>query len=210
VSVCRGVSLETGGGAVNDDRAEAWEPDGSELDFWIGEWDVRWAGDGHGTNSLSRILADRVILERFRGESPRGTLEGRSFSVYDPERRLWRQTWVDDQGSYLDFVGDRMDGNFVFRRHAPELGAAAEQRMVFPRRHARLAALDLGALGRRLAVVDGALGNRLSAAGVASAVAAGSATVESRLSRPRCWLTVMRPRTPRQSRTVSRLGPTSR
>lgn len=38
--------------------------DGTELDFWLGEWDVTWEG-GHGTNRLSRILRDRVILEEF-------------------------------------------------------------------------------------------------------------------------------------------------
>lgn len=105
--------------------------DGTELDFWLGEWDVTWGDDGRGTNRLSRILGGRVILEEFSGSSSRGSLEGRSFSVFDPERRVWRQTWVDDQGSYLDFVGDRDDGDFVFRRHAPELGPNAEQRMVF-------------------------------------------------------------------------------
>lgn len=111
--------------------ADAWQPDGTELDFWLGDWDVRWGDEGSGVNHLSRILGGHVIREEFSGGGPRGRLEGLSLSVYDPDRRLWRQTWVDDQGSYLDFVGDRMDGDFVFRRHAVELGPDSEQRMVF-------------------------------------------------------------------------------
>ena len=51
--------------------------------------------------------------------------------MFDPERRLWRQTWVDDQGSYFDLVGDTVDGSFAFVRAAPERGPAARQRMVF-------------------------------------------------------------------------------
>ena len=107
--------------------------DGTELDFWLGEWACTWDG-GHGTNRLSRILGDRVILEEFEAApDPDGTgaLQGRSWSVFDAERRLWRQTWVDDQGSYLDLVGDTADSCFAFVRSAPERGPDARQRMVF-------------------------------------------------------------------------------
>jgi hypothetical protein len=106
--------------------------DGTELDFWLGDWDVSWTG-GHGTNRLERILDDRVILEQFEGADDDGSpaLHGRSWSVFEPARALWRQTWVDNQGSYFDLVGARVDGWFAFVRNAPEHGARARQRMVF-------------------------------------------------------------------------------
>jgi hypothetical protein len=112
--------------------------DGTELGFWLGEWDLTWEG-GHGTNRISRTLRDRVILEEFEEASDSGSatdggadaLHGRSWSVFDPDRRLWRQTWVDDQGSYLDLVGGRAEGCFTFERAAPERGDRARQRMVF-------------------------------------------------------------------------------
>lgn len=107
--------------------------DGTELDFWLGDWQVSWDG-GHGTNRLTRILGDRVLLEEFEEAPPAdGTaaLHGRSWSVFDADRRLWRQTWVDDQGSYLDLVGETVDGCFAFSRAAPERGPMARQRMVF-------------------------------------------------------------------------------
>lgn len=109
------------------------EFDGSELDFWLGEWDATWEG-GHGTNRLTRILRDLVILEEFEEAEESGgadALHGRSWSVFEPERRLWRQTWVDDQGSYFDLVGGRVDGWFAFERGAPERGPDVRQRMVF-------------------------------------------------------------------------------
>jgi hypothetical protein len=105
--------------------------DGTELDFWIGEWDARWGEVGRGTNRLTRILGDRVIREEFSGGGANDRLEGLSMSVFDPDRKLWRQTWVDDQGGYLEFVGDVVDGCFAFRRAAPEDGPTTWQRMVF-------------------------------------------------------------------------------
>jgi hypothetical protein len=106
--------------------------DGTELDFWIGTWEVSWAEGGHGTNRIDRILGDRVIHETFEeaGDAP-DALHGQSWSVYDAARGLWRQTWVDDQGSYLDLVGTHVDGWFAFERAAPERAPEARQRMVF-------------------------------------------------------------------------------
>jgi hypothetical protein len=106
--------------------------DGSELDFWLGDWAVSWDG-GTGTNRLERILGGHVIHEQFEGISSdaSGGLHGQSWSVFEPARKLWRQTWVDDQGGYLDLIGGRVDGWFAFVRDAPERGEHAWQRMVF-------------------------------------------------------------------------------
>lgn len=104
--------------------------DGTELDFWVGEWDVSWSG-GRGTNRLAWILGGRVLHEQFEGGDGASRLAGQSWSVFDPARAVWRQTWVDDSGGYLDLVGERVDGQFTFARSAPERGPAARQRMVF-------------------------------------------------------------------------------
>ncbi len=113
------------------DKREGITDDGTELDFWIGEWNVAWEGGGAGTNRISRILGDRVIHEQFEGEDADSALQGQSWSVFGAERHVWHQTWVDDQGGYLDLVGARADGWFAFERAAPERGPAARQRMVF-------------------------------------------------------------------------------
>jgi len=104
---------------------------GTELDFWIGSWDVTWDGDGHGTNRIARILGKRVIHEQFEGADADSSMHGQSWSVFDAQRRIWRQTWVDDRGGYLDLTGARVDGWFAFERAAPERGTDARQRMVF-------------------------------------------------------------------------------
>jgi hypothetical protein len=109
--------------------AEPLGPDA--LDFWLGRWIVSWAGGGHGTNAIRRILDDRVIEESFDGSDSDGSLKGRSLSVRDAANGGWRQTWVDSTGAYLDFVGVEVDGRIGFERHAIVGGAAVVQRMVW-------------------------------------------------------------------------------
>ena len=88
-----------------------------ELDFWIGEWTCTDPADGSvGHNSIRRVLAGKVVEESFAIVDAAGqALHGRSWSVLDRDRG-WLQTWVDDQGSYLDFTGGMTAEGFVFGR----------------------------------------------------------------------------------------------
>jgi hypothetical protein len=98
------------------------------LDFWLGDWTVSWP-DGVGRNRIRRILGGPVIEEVFESTSTEGeTLLGRSLSVRDNADGVWRQTWVDNTGSYLDFVGVDVDGRIAFQRVGPH---GAWQRMVW-------------------------------------------------------------------------------
>ena len=99
-----------------------------QFDFWLGEWDVTWEG-GSGTNLVRRILDDKVIEENFDGR-PGENLIGHSLSAYQPARG-WLQTWVDNQGSYLEFAGGWEDGKMILRREAVVDGQPCRQRMVW-------------------------------------------------------------------------------
>ena len=99
----------------------------SQFDFWLGEWDCTWGEDGKGTNHVLRIMDDKVIQENFSAPD----LNGMSVSVYDHERKLWCQTWVDNNGSYLDFTGTFEDGKMILSRDAIVRGEACKQRMVW-------------------------------------------------------------------------------
>ncbi len=101
------------------------------LDFWLGSWLVSWEGGGHGTNTIRRVLDDRVIEESFDGSDADGSLRGRSLSVRDVADGRWRQTWVDSTGAYLDFVGVEVDGRIAFQRESFTGGVAVLQRMVW-------------------------------------------------------------------------------
>jgi hypothetical protein len=97
------------------------------LDFWLGDWSVTWPG-GTGTNSIRRILQDRVVEEAFECRDDDGsTLLGRSLSVRAGDG-VWRQTWADSSGAYLDFVGVEVDGRISFQRTDAD---GVRQRMVW-------------------------------------------------------------------------------
>lgn len=99
----------------------------TQFDFWLGEWDVAWGDDGKGTNRIERILDGKIIQENFSAPD----FQGMSVSSYDPERNLWCQTWVDNNGTYLDFTGTFDNGKMILSRDAIVRGEACKQRMVW-------------------------------------------------------------------------------
>ena len=101
----------------------------SQFDFWLGEWDCTWQ-DGAGSNHVQSILGGFVVQENFNGE-PTMPYHGLSVSAYSPALKKWRQTWVDDAGTYLDFVGEFAGGRMVLSRTAIEESTLPLQRMVW-------------------------------------------------------------------------------
>lgn len=90
-------------------------------DFWLGEWELTWENkDGetyHGTNTIRRVMDGKVIEENFMAlEGKLEGYEGKSWSVYNPRSDEWKQTWVDNQGAYLDFTGSKDGDSPVFQR----------------------------------------------------------------------------------------------
>lgn len=106
------------------------QPEASQFDFWLGEWELEWGEDGRGRNVISRALDDCVIVEDFDG-TPAIGLRGRSVSVFDARSGQWRQTWVDNQGGYLDFSGAFSNSKMVLMRTAMLDGQQFLQRMVW-------------------------------------------------------------------------------
>jgi hypothetical protein len=110
-------------------------PEQHQLDFWLGEWELSWPGDqpgavDHGTNSIRRTLDGCVVEENFSAERS-GSLRGRSLSLFDSSAAQWKQTWVDNEGSYLDFNGEFKNGQMIFARELTRNGQRVQQRMVF-------------------------------------------------------------------------------
>jgi hypothetical protein len=111
-------------------------PEQKQLEFWVGEWDLTWPGEkqgqiDRGTNSIHRQLDGCVVQENFSGGHAMH-LRGMSLSIFDTRAGKWKQTWVDNEGSYLDFVGEFKNGQMIFARNAvrPD-GTNVIQRMVF-------------------------------------------------------------------------------
>ena len=106
-----------------------------QFNFWVGDWDLTWPGKnagetGHGTNSIKRIMDGCVVQENFSGQAAH--LRGTSVSTFDTNAGKWKQTWVDNEGGYLDFVGEFKDGQMILQREATGPGGAKFlQRMVW-------------------------------------------------------------------------------
>ena len=89
-----------------------------QMDFWVGFWDLTWtAPDGTvstGKNSITKMpYGDCVITERFDGGDTI-PLDGMSVSMYSKPHKVWRQTWVDNQGGYFALTGGpQKDGRFI-------------------------------------------------------------------------------------------------
>jgi hypothetical protein len=106
------------------------QAESKQFDFWVGEWSLRWGKDGKGANVIQRALNDCVIMESFDG-TPAIPLKGMSVSTFNARLNKWQQTWVDNQGGYLDFVGEYRDGRMVLQRKATVGGKEILQRMVW-------------------------------------------------------------------------------
>lgn len=107
-----------------------------QLDFWVGDWKLTWPGDKaretvQGSNHIVRILDGCVVQENFDG-GPDMHLRGTSVSTFDARSGKWKQTWVDNEGGYLDFIGEWKNGQMILAREGvgPD-GAKILQRMVW-------------------------------------------------------------------------------
>src|SRR4051794_6958656 len=87
-----------------------------QFDFWLGSWNCSWTG-GSARNEVTAELDGMAVVERFSSDE----LQGISVSVWDEPRALWRQTWVDSNGAYLDFAGGLADGVMELRTMREEL-----------------------------------------------------------------------------------------
>lgn len=101
-----------------------------EFDFWLGDWDLRWAPDGAGRNRITAVLDGHVVLEEFDG-TPSIALRGMSLSTVSPETGAWHQAWVDSQGNFLDFRGGFRSGEMVLERDGVVAGNPVRQRMLW-------------------------------------------------------------------------------
>ncbi len=110
-------------------------PESKQFDFWIGKWNLEWTGaDGkiyHAKNEIKKILGGCVIAENFDASNANG-FAGKSFSVYNPSKAKWEQTWVDNSGGYMLFEGGMKEGKMILSMNKVDKnGNPVILRMVF-------------------------------------------------------------------------------
>lgn len=110
--------------------------DSSSLNFWKGIWNATWEEEGKkitGKNVITEEMKGKVIQEEFSIlDGANKGYRGHSVSVFDKTCDRWRQTWVDSDGSYLDFTGYKKGSDFYFERSfTGKKGKLVRQRMHF-------------------------------------------------------------------------------
>jgi hypothetical protein len=105
-------------------------PDVYQFDVWGGHWNLTWGDSATGTNTITKEYDDCVIIERFDG-TPATPFKGMSVSTFNKKLGKWQQTWVDNQGGYLDFTGEYSNGKMILAREASIEGKTEWQRMVW-------------------------------------------------------------------------------
>lgn len=90
------------------------------FDFWVGEWKLTWkdakGNTVEGENKISKIHDGKVLFEEFK--APQG-YTGSSYSVFNPQRKEWKQTWVDSQGGYITLNGRKEGETRIFESSEP-------------------------------------------------------------------------------------------
>lgn len=87
------------------------DPQHRDFDFWVGDWTVTQNGVYAGDNSITSILGGCLVFEQWTSAS--GGL-GKSFNYFDPGKNHWRQIWVSDSGSIIEFTGQARDGGIFY------------------------------------------------------------------------------------------------
>lgn len=100
--------------AIVEPRKPCNTPEFRQFDFWLGDWDVESAASP-GTVSRNRITAinDGCTL-REEYTTPAG-YAGTSLNFYDAARKVWHQTWIDNQGGALYLEGVPEGESMVLR-----------------------------------------------------------------------------------------------
>jgi hypothetical protein len=82
-----------------------------QFDFWLGRWSVH-TPDGKlaGSNVIETEYEGCVLHERY--STARG-FRGESLNTYDVGRKVWHQTWVDNDGTLLLLEGGIKAGSMV-------------------------------------------------------------------------------------------------
>ncbi len=117
---------------VNAQNAPCSDLAYSQMDFWLGEWDVfDVKGKKVGENRIERMLDGCMLMENWEGAS--GS-KGHSMNAYNSAKKQWEQFWVDQSGGVIHFTGAWNPGTESMELEtllpAPD-GTPLRQRLVF-------------------------------------------------------------------------------
>ena len=99
------------------------------FDFWVGSWDVFAAGQPAqvATSEIESMFGGCAIRETWKpGTSPGGG----SFTMFDRDRKQWRQAWVDNSGTRVDFDGGMAGDKMILTGWWPNVGGPGKHALI--------------------------------------------------------------------------------
>lgn len=104
--------------------------------FWVGTWKSTGTlystkepkeTPTSGENRITMDMNGFVVHEHFTSKG----FNGESWSVYSPQAKKWRQTWVDDAGGYIPLSGEFKDGKMILQTLTNPAKPENASRMVY-------------------------------------------------------------------------------
>lgn len=86
-------------------------PHNSELDFWLGDWNVYQTGSNYqvGTQHIEKVSGGCAVMENWTASAAPN--EGKSMNFISPKTGKWEQVWMGSGGGYLNYYnGEYKDG----------------------------------------------------------------------------------------------------
>jgi len=105
------------------------EAERSQLDFWVGRWDVYPTG-------ATKLVAHSLIEKLYAGCAirenwmPVGGSGGGSLSAWNPRTHQWHQTWMDSGGSTVEFDGGLTGDTMTITGNWPDVIAPGKDGVV--------------------------------------------------------------------------------
>lgn len=95
---------------VNHNAHPCDDPEFTQFDFWIGDWDVTATGTGvrQGTSHIAKEMGGCVVWENW--SSAGSPYFGKSYNTYNVNLKRWEQYWVDNFAGVMFFHGNLRDG----------------------------------------------------------------------------------------------------
>ena len=99
---------------VQHNAAPCDDAEFKQFDFWIGDWQVASAPDGHeaGSSHISKEMSGCVVWENWTSAGL--PYAGKSYNAYNSSLKRWEQFWVDNSQGMIFFYGNLKDGVMDF------------------------------------------------------------------------------------------------
>jgi hypothetical protein len=92
-------------------KQDCADPRMHQLDFWIGEWEVRSSGRPAGISSIGAVLGGCAIIKKLSSDKPDTSL---TVFFYDPMTKKWHENGATSTGKTWEASGELREGAMHF------------------------------------------------------------------------------------------------